>query len=96
MDYKGIKTMIQQWFGPSELLLTWKDEKGNICNLWLELFEGEFVIESQRYATGDNDTASDFDGRYTYFPNLQAAKDALLGFALMASEYYNLNAEYTD
>lgn len=92
MDYKKIESIVKDWAGPGELLLTWKDEKGNHCNLWLELNDGEFVIESQRYNAGES-SETDFNGRYTSFPDLSTAKDALLSFALLASDYYTLHAE---
>lgn len=95
MDYSEIENIIEDWFGPGELLLTWKDEKGNQCNLWLELFEGEFTIESQRYNAGET-SETDFDGHYKTFPDLRSAKDAMLSFALIASDYYELKAETTE
>lgn len=95
MDYKEIEKIVEEWCGPGALLLTWKDEKGRQCNLWLEHWEGAFTIESQRYTAGES-SETDFDGHYTTFPDLWSAKDALLGFALIASDYYELIAEPTE
>ena len=92
MDYSEIEAIIEGWFGPGQVLLTWKDGKDNQCNLWLELNEGEFVIESQRYSASGNSEA-DFDGCIKTFPSLRDAKDALTGFALIASDYCDLHCE---
>lgn len=95
MDCKEIETIIEEWYGPGELLLTWKDRANDQCSLWLELDNDEFVIEAQRFsANGDSDT--DFDCRYRTFASLQEAKDALTSFALIASEYFDLHCEVMD
>lgn len=95
MDYSEIETIIEEWCGPGQILLTWKDRVNDQCSLWLELYNGEFVIESQRYsANGDSET--DFDGCIKTFASLQDAKDALTSFALIASDYYDLHCEVLD
>lgn len=93
MDYNEIENTIEEWHGPGQVLLTWKDRKGDQCALWLELHNDEFVIESQRYNASRDAEDTDFDGCYKTFTSLQEAKDALTSFALIASDFYDLHCE---